>query len=431
MHTKHLLLLPPLILLAAAAPQKTDRPTWHRDIGPLVRRHCSGCHREGEIGPFPLQKYTDVLKRLRQVSDVVARRIMPPWKADSHGQFKGERRLRDDEMSLFSLWVQQAAPEGDPLPEPPFDAAPAWRLGTPDTIVRMPAAYTVKSEGGDVYRCFVMPNELTEDAWISAIEVKPGNPRVVHHVNLFVDRTGTAEKMDAADPEPGFKSSGFGPGFPPTAVLGGWTPGRTTGHLPEGVGVRYPAGGRLVMEVHYHPTGRTETDQTSIGIYFCRTPVQKRLRVLSLMNQSIRIPPNDANVKVKYGTWIPADITLLDVTPHMHFLGRSMTVTATLPGSILKGLVSVPDWDYRWQTVYEFVQPIKLPRGTRLDVEAVYDNSRNNPRNPNNPPKWVYWGEGANEEMCTAFLGFTVDAEDLLKGIRIPKIHPLESGSDR
>jgi hypothetical protein len=415
--------------LANGQPTAKPAPTFAKDIAPIVFEQCTPCHRPGDIGPFPLLGYQDAEKRAKQIAQVVKSGYMPPWKADSHGEFKGERRLTEAQRNVIQQWAENDAPLGNPQELPPTPPAPpsGWRLGAPDLVVKMQQPYQVAAEGDDVYRCFVIPNPTSEPVYLSAVDFKPGSRATVHHVNLFLDTTGMAEKLDSLSEAPGFNSGGGGPGFPPTAILGGWVPGRTTGMLPEGVGVYLPKGGVLVMEIHYHKTGKPEIDQTTAALYFCKKPVDKRLRVLSAMNLGLRIPAGKAKHIVEYGTTIQQDITLLDVTPHMHWLGKEMTVNVLPPDGKERQLIHVPDWDYRWQTVYEFVEPIKLPRGSQISVRARYDNSTGNPRNPHNPPKEITWGEAASDEMCTAFIGFTVDAEHLTKGKKVGRIHPYEA----
>jgi Copper type II ascorbate-dependent monooxygenase, C-terminal domain len=411
--------------------RKAGTLTFNHDIAPIVYRNCAGCHREGEVAPFALTSYTDVKKRARQIAMVTQSRFMPPWKADSHGEFLDERRLTAEQIGMIGQWAAEDAPEGraaDLPPAPKFTEG--WQLGPPDVVVEPAESYTLAAEGADVYRCFVVPTPYAEDRYVAAIEVRPGNRAVVHHMIAYLDTAGAARKLDAADADPGYTSFG-GVGFPPAGALGGWAPGNLPRRLPAGTGILLPKGADIVMQVHYHRSGKTETDRTRMGIYFAKGTVDKRLRVLPIAGRPLRIPAGEANYTAQANLPIPADVTVLQVTPHMHLLGREMTVTATLPDGAQKPLVRVPDWDFNWQTTYSFKEPLKLPRGSRISLTARYDNSAANPLNPNNPPREVTWGEQTTDEMCLAFVGYTVDAEHLSKGIAAPGFLPEFGGNGR
>jgi mono/diheme cytochrome c family protein len=397
---------------------RSSGTTFNRDIAPIVFQNCAGCHHAGEVAPFPLVTYQDVKQHARQIQLVTGRRIMPPWKAaDGFGEFHDARRLADDQIAAIRDWVEAGTPEGkrSDLPRPPKFTA-GWMLGEPDTVLEPEEPYTLAAEGRDVYRCFVVPTNYSQDRYISAVEVRPGNRMVVHHMIAFIDTSGAARKLDAADPGPGYTTFG-GVGFAPEGTIGGWAPGNLPRNLPAGVGILLPKGADVVLQVHYHKSGKIETDRTRVGLYFCKGPVDKRLRVSAAINPFLRIPPGDSAYTVRASRPVPADVTVLQVMPHMHLLGREMTVTATLPDGSLKPMVKVPDWDFNWQTTYTFREPLKLPRGSRIDLVARYDNSDQNPRNPSSPPKVVTWGEQTTNEMCIAFFFYTVDAEHLTQGV--------------
>jgi Ca2+-binding EF-hand superfamily protein len=280
----------------------------------------------------------------------------------------------------------------------------------------MDQPYSVAADGRDVYRCFVLPTNFAADKYLSAFDVVPGNHRVVHHVIAYLDTSGRARQLAAASGGYGYTSFG-GPGFPATGALGGWAPGNVPVPLPDGVGILLPKGADIILQVHYHSDGKPETDLTKIGLYFTDKPVDKRLRVMPFVYPMLHIPAGDADYQVDTSYVVPANVTLLQVFPHMHLLGKQMTVNATTPDGTFVPLIKINDWDFNWQTAYNYKQPIKLPLGTRLRLTADYDNSENNPRNPNNPPKPVTWGEQTTDEMCIAFLFYTVDDEHLTQGI--------------
>lgn len=403
---------------ARPAANKARRLTYARDIAPIIQKNCAVCHHPGEVAPFSLVSYDDIKKRAKQISLVAQSRVMPPWKADSHGEFLDERRLTEDEIAALTSWADAGAPLGDPKQLPPAPTyRSGWKLGDPDLVVGMSEPYSVAADGRDVYRCFVIPTDYKEDRYVSALEVHPGNRAVVHHVIAYLDTSGQGRALDAKDPGPGYTSSGGGPGFLPAGFLGGWAPGNEPRLLPDGVGTLLPKGSDIVLEVHYHKDGKPETDKTEVGVHFCKTPVDKRLRMLPILNPFFKLEPGDSNAIVRAGFPIWQDITVLGVTPHMHLLGRDMQVSAKLPDGAAKKIVHVPDWDFNWQITYMFKEPLKLPKGTELSLVARYDNSEQNPRNPNTPPKPVTWGEQTTDEMCIAFLGYTVDSEHLTQGV--------------
>lgn len=400
---------------AGRAPKPQSTVTFARDVAPILYRNCTSCHRAGQVAPFTLSSYADAKTHARQIAAVTQQRLMPPWKADSHGEFQDERRLSDAQIATLQRWAEGGAKEGyrAVAPRAPH-FAPGWALGKPDMVLGPPAAFTVGAEGRDVYRCFVVPAASTEDRYVSAIDVRPGNRAVVHHVIAYLDTSGQARQLDAKDPGPGYSNFG-GIGFLPAGMLGGWAPGAVPHPLPAGTGILLPKGADVVLEVHYHKDGKPETDRTSVAVYFNRGPVERPLHILPLVNVGIRIPPGDRNYEARASIPVPFDATLFTVFPHMHTLGRQMTVTATLPDGTQRRLIHVPDWDFSWQGFYAYKAPVKLPHGSRIDLVAHYDNSAGNPRNPSSPPREVTWGEQTTDEMCLAFLGFTIDAEHIGK----------------
>lgn len=394
---------------------KRGAVTFNHDVAPIIFSQCASCHRPGEVAPFSLLSYEDVKRRARQIALVTEQRVMPPWKADSHGEFKNERRLTAEQIRTVRLWADTGTLEGDSAerPSPPMFHSD-WQLGEPDAVFEPDQSFDVPADGPDLYLCFVLPTKYAADRYVSAVEVRPGNRSVVHHVLVFLDTSGTARKLDAADPGPGYNSFG-GVGFVPAGGLGGWAPGNLPPALPEGVGHLLPKGADIVLQVHYHESGKAEQDRTRIGVHFCKGPVTKRVRHFLLAYPFLNIRPGDPNYKTHAQITVPANVTLLDVTPHMHLLGKEMTVSATVPDGSPKQIVSVPDWDFNWQTTYTFKEPLKLRTGTKIGLDARCDNSDKNPRNPNHPPKRVTWGEQTTDEMCIAFLGYTLDGETLAK----------------
>lgn len=393
-----------------------NTPTFHRDILPFLQQRCQTCHRPGGIGRVAFFDYMEVLAWAHQMRDSIDTRIMPPWNAQpGYGDFKHARRLSDREISTFDQWVDSGMPEGNPDHAPePIDFPESWTLGTPDLILKPEEAYPLEAIGRDEYRCFVLPTNLTEDRYVSAIELLPGEREVVHHVSVYVDVSGKARMLQDLAPKVGYPSFG-GIGVPLYEALGGWAPGNTPFILPEGIGRHLPAGSDIVLQIHYHKIGRAVKDQSKLGIYFAKKPIQKRLYEEIINSRLVIIPPNVKNHKVTGSLTISQDSHILGILPHMHLLGTEMKVTATYPSGKEVPLVWVKPWDFNWQETYVYKEPVPLPRGTRITQVAMYDNSASNPNNPNDPPKLVRWGEESTDEMCTVFLYVTRDNENLLE----------------
>ena len=392
-------------------------PTFDNEIVRVFQAHCQTCHHPGDIGPFSMMTYADTRPWAIDIKSMTQTHQMPPWKpAMSCSALADPRVLSQDEIDLIAKWVDNGAPQGNPADLPPplqFDGG--WALGQPDLVLSNPQPYTPPATA-DMYRCFTMPTNLTSDQYVSAIDVRPGDRNTVHHVIAYIDTTGASAALDGKDGSPGYQCFG-GPGFSITNIdastLGGWAPGARPVMLPDGVAFSLPQNSRIVLQVHYHPhTATPAPDQTQIGIYYAKTKPTKLMRVLPLVNESFTIPPNDPHYRVTASfTNFLANAHLWLIAPHMHLLGRKMTVSTQDTC-----LIDIEDWDFNWQGMYRYTNPIALPIGTQLSLEAFYDNSTGNMRNPNNPPKPVSWGEQTTDEMCIAFLGITLDNENLAAG---------------
>lgn len=393
--------------IAALAPRE---PTFSRHVAPIVFSYCASCHRPGEVAPFSLLSYEDVVKHAEQVERVTRSRFMPPWKpVAGYGEFLDDQGLTDEQIATLSAWVKAGMPRGEPAEEPELPKfTEGWKLGQPDLVVKLPVAYEVPAEGEDVYRCFVIPTGFLEDKQVAALEFRPGNRQVVHHMLTFLDTKGAARKRDEEDPGPGYQSFG-GPGFTPQGQLGGWAPGAMPRMLPEGTARLVPKGSDLVIQMHYSPTGKPEVDQSEVGIYFARTPTKKWINTLPLLNPGLTIAPGAERHREAVAYTLPVEIELVGVVPHMHLLGKEMRAWATLPDGSVRPLVWIDDWDFNWQGQYTFKEPVELPKGTRLEFEAYYDNSEENPFNPSNPPRRVTWGEQTTDEMALIFFAYATE----------------------
>jgi mono/diheme cytochrome c family protein len=393
---------------SALGPAATDdhQPvTFNNQVVRIFQRNCQTCHRPGEVAPFSLTNYKDAHARRDDIIEAVESRYMPPWKAvPGYGEFSGVRRLSDDDIRLIARWVADGAPEGEARDLPSPRSFPSgWTLGPPSAVLAMEEPFTVPPRTKDIYRCFVVPINIPgEWRMIRASEVLPGNRKVVHHVQTYLDVTGRSVELDQAEPGPGYTCFG-GPRFDSSSGLGGWAPGYAPIEIPPGVAWGIPPGAKLVMQVHYHNPGDTpETDVTRVGIHFTSGPFDRRLALVRAFAWNFSIPAGAEREIVKASTTLKDDVEALSVHAHMHLLGRAMTVTAHLPDGTTKPMLKIDDWDFDWQIRYNYTQPMPLPAGTRVEAECVYDNSAGNLRNPSKPPRVVSSGFETTDEMCLA-----------------------------
>jgi len=391
--------------------------TYTRDIAPILNANCVVCHRAGEVAPFTLETYAQARVWARQIKDYTARRLMPPWKAvPGYGEFHDKRWLTDEQIALIAKWADSGAPQGDPKdlpPAPKFPDPNRWTLGQPDLVLQPVRPYHLAAEGEDVYRNFVLPIDFKEDRYVQAMEFKPDNRAVVHHIVTYIDPTARSAEMDGKETEPGYTVPGVGIGIE-NAIWGEvWVPGNEARRLPPGIAIKIPAGAKLVMQVHYHKTGKPEVDRSRMALYFAKGKVEKRIHTFPLGTFFLAIPPGRERHEVQADYTLPLDVQLRSIFPHMHMLGREMKVTATLPNGTVKPLIYINDWDFNWQATYYYKEPLALPKGTKLHLVAYYDNSEKNPRQTAHPPRLVTFGPQTTDEMCFAFLGLTVDRENL------------------
>ncbi|MBI3725093.1 redoxin domain-containing protein [bacterium] len=397
--------------------------TFNKHVAPILWSNCSSCHHAGAVAPFPLLSYKDAQKRAAFLRDVTATKRMPPWRADpGYGPFNGAPHITDDEIKTIARWVECGAPEGDPkdLGRAPTYQEGGWKLGPPDLVLTMPCDFTIPAGGPDIFRCFVIPIPVTEDKIVNAVEFHPGNAKVIFHAGFVLDNKGQARKKDGEDGRPGYTSpDGPGPGIEPTGNLGGWGLTTKTRFLPDGVGMPLAKGSDLVLWFHYHPTGKEETDHSELGIFFAKKPVTKFVANLGARTKEIIIPPGENRHRVTCESApFPVDVTAMEVSAHMHFVGREISAKAVLPDGKTVPLLGIKDWDFNWSELYEFQQPPRLPKGTVIQVEAFFDNSDGNPRNPNKPARLVTYGRNiTTEEMLGCGVRVIADSADDLKAI--------------
>ena len=403
------------LLPSTAEAAAKAKPTFTEDVASIIFNNCTECHRSGQAAPFELTNYANVKKRARLIAKVTEDRYMPPWHpVDGHGKFLDERRLSEDELATLKNWHKSGMAEGpaDKLPEPPkFESD--WLLGEPDLIVTMPKAFTVPADGPDIYRNFVIPLDLKEDKWVAGFEVRPGARSVLHHVIIRLDETGEARKADGARGKPGFsgmRGVGGGRGRSRDVFsgslggLGGWAVGGTPRILPLGLARHLPAGADLVLNSHLHPSGKEESEKTTIGLYFAdkkpdRTMIGFQVPPLFGSVSGLDIPAGEENYELTSSFTTPVDIELIGVGAHMHYLGHTAKATATLPDGTTKPLFYIDEWDFNWQNNYFYENPVRLPAGTTVKGVVTFDNSAENPHNPFSPPRRVRWGLESTDEM--------------------------------
>ncbi len=396
----------------AAAPVTPKPITFNKDIAPLVYVHCASCHRTGGIGPFPLLTYSDVAKHASQIVSVTGRRYMPPWPPEhGFGDFTGDRSLSPAQIRLFSNWLEQGKLQGDPAdlpPQPQFSSD--WQMGKPDLILTMPKPFQMPASGTDVFRNFIVPTGLTEIKYVRGLELHLSNQRVVHHANVVLDRTQSLRKREGEDGQPGFPgmdiiTEAAPDTFDPDSHFLFWKPATVLRLEPPDMSWRLDPGTDLVVNLHLKPTGKPESVQAEIGLYFSPTPPTRFPMLLQLEHDgAIRVPPGDRTFAVTDSLKLPVDVELLAIYPHAHYLGRTIQAWATLPDGTRRPLIRIPDWDINWQAEYEYKRPIPLPEGTVVSMRVSYDNSADNPRNPNRPPKLVETGNRSQDEMGHVWL---------------------------
>jgi peroxiredoxin len=391
------------------APAKVN---FNRHVAPILFQRCTQCHRAGEVAPFELLSFADAAKRAKQIAAITKTGDMPPWKATpGYGHFNNERFLTAQEKAILQAWVEQKAPEGDAADKPVSPTFPdGWTLGKPDLIIKMPEKFTIPANGADILQNFVIPIGNKEDKVVAAMEFRPGNRRVTHHALCMLDNTGKARKLDEAEPGPGYSAGKGGFGFLPTGSIGGWAPGVVPHFLPEGMGRYLSKNSDLVLQVHYHPSGKEETDQSEIGVYFLKQPPKRILGGFSVENWKIDIPAGEEKYERKAEYKLPVDVFVVGVAPHMHLLGKEMKAWAELPNGKTVPLIDVKNWDFNWQDYYTYRKPIALPKGTVVKMVGYHDNSAKNPANPNKPPKPIKYGEGTSDEMSLVIFEATCDS---------------------
>jgi hypothetical protein len=423
-----------IVAMTSAAGQdvrSTPAPTFNKDVAPILYKNCTNCHRPGEIAPMPLLTYQDARPWAKSIGRQVSLGAMPPWHGESqHHDFLNDRRLSEAEKATLVGWANGGAPEGDRAdltPAPSYTEG--WQIGQPDAVFAINEDYPVRADGTIAYQYFEVPTNIDEDRFIEAIEARPGNRAVVHHVIVYarpqqpeprpspfkfaagMDRP--AGSTGAATPPPE-KQKPLGPDARPAprrlgAMIGAFAPGQMARVYQPGTALRLTAGTTLVFQIHYTANGTATTDRTKIGLRFAKQPPGSEVRTAALSNGNFAIPPGAADYRVDAQMTLVDDVVLWSVLPHTHVRGSRWEYEITYPDGRTETLLSVPRYDFNWQTEYVFKTPVSLPKGTTVRSSAWYDNSPRNRSNPD-PTAEVHWGDQTWEEMQWTALIYTVGA---------------------
>jgi mono/diheme cytochrome c family protein len=392
----------------AQAPQAADTPTFAKDIAPILYANCASCHRSGEIAPMSLLTYAEARPWAQAIGRRVADGSMPPWHADApHGTFGNERLLTPSQKALIARWVAGGAPQGNPADLPPVPTfADGWRIGTPDVIFELPEDYAVPSEGTIQYENFYVPTGFTETKWLQAIEARPGNRALVHHILVYYQAPpdGTGAPILKLNPEhnrlpqrpPGLRPAQRPIG--PSRLIATYAPGTDPQVFPLGTAVRLSPGGVLQFQMHYTANGKAGTDRSRVGLVFAKQPPATEMRVSAFLNAQLALPPGASDQSVTTDVTFEQDAAIWGLFPHTHVRGKRWSYTLVLPDGTTSPVLSVPKYDFNWQTYYMFKEPLQVPKGARIVSTAWYDNSAANRFNPD-PKVEVRWGDQTWEEM--------------------------------
>jgi hypothetical protein len=410
-------------------PPGESAPTFSKDVAPILYNKCVSCHRPGEVAPMSLITYKDVRPWAKSIQERVSTRVMPPWFADrTHGHFRNDRSLTEQEIDTIEKWAGAGARQGNPADLPALPKFPSgWQIGTPDAIFEMATEYQIPADGTVNYQYFEVPTNFKEDRWMQAGEVRAGDSDHVHHIIVSVIEPEAIRRPNVVTIRPVLD-----PGQPASprapreitaeqraqfaqasrranaVMLVNWAVGEDAPIYQPGTAKRIPAGSTLLFQVHYTTNGAAGKDRSKIGLIFAKEPPQKEIRTGSIANPSFAIPPGAGDHQVESEAAFSDDVKVWSMHPHMHFRGKDMTYTAIYPDGRSEIILRVPKYDFGWQTDYWLAQPLSLPKGSKIHVTAHFDNSTANRNNPN-PKETVRWGDQTWEEMMIGFFTYTVE----------------------
>ncbi|MGA2882324.1 MAG: thiol-disulfide isomerase [Bryobacteraceae bacterium] len=385
------------------------QPVFYKDVLPILQQHCQECHRPGEIAPMPFLTYSDTRPWAKAMREQTIARKMPPWFADAaYGHFANDRSLSQTQIDTIAAWVNRGAPAGDPKDAPPPRQWPqGWNIGTPDAVFEMPSAFSIPAAGAVDYQYLILPTHFTEDRWVQKVEVRPGDRSTVHHAVVYIREPGS--KWLEGEPRETAFSVPIAKGFTTSDILMVYTPGNSFDDWKPGIAKRIKAGSDLVLQMHYTARGKAAEDRTRIGIIFAKQAPQQAVLSLQMSNDRFVIPPGDSNYRVQVSGTLPNDALLISMFPHMHLRGKAFEYLITEPNGHVETLLKVNHYDFQWQLNYRLAEPRLLKAGTHLTWVGYFDNSPNNPGNPD-PTAEVRYGEQSWEEMMIGFFDVVVDA---------------------
>ncbi|HEY6292676.1 MAG TPA: thiol-disulfide isomerase [Terriglobia bacterium] len=405
--------LPSGLLFAQSASPSTV--TFTKDVAPIIQKNCQGCHRPGEAAPFSMLTYEQTRSWAAPMRDAVRRSIMPPWFADPHyGKFSNDRSLSQKDIDTIVAWADAGAPQGDPkdLPQP-VEFMAGWAIPKPDVVFEMPLTYQIPARGTIEYQKIIIPTGFTEDKWVQFAEARPDNRAHVHHIIAFVREPGSHwledEKPGVFFVAPKPKDESVDTSSLPSDFLVGYAPGQPPEILAPGQAKLIKAGSDIVFEIHYTTDGTPGTDRSKVGLVFAKEPPKERVLTLSATNGKFRIPPGDPNYEVDAEFEVAAPVKLISLHPHMHGRGKDFEYRLVYPTGETETILRVPRYRWHWQLWYILANPIALPKGTKIECTAHFDNSANNPDNAD-PTKEVRWGDQSWDEMMVGFFDLAFDA---------------------
>jgi hypothetical protein len=430
--------------ILAANTGSASNPTFHKDVLPVLQRNCQECHRQGEAGPMPLMSYAEARPWAKAIKQAVQKGSMPPWFADpKHGKFANERRLSEAEVATLVTWADKGAPEGNPKDAPaPRQFTDGWGIGQPDKIISMPQAFSIPASGTIEYHYVILPTGLTEDTWIEKAEVRPGNRAVNHHVIAFIRPPGSPwfkdqkpgeifvpKKAERSARRNGEARNGEeGAASPGVELLVGYAPGLQPVEAPKGAAKLVKAGSDIVLQLHYTTNGKATEDMSRVGLTFAKKAPTYRQLTMNATNNRFVIPANASAHEVKSSITLQEEVGLIWMMPHMHLRGKDFQYTAVYPTGEREILLNVPRYDFNWQLGYSYDKPKVLPKGTRIECVAHFDNSRNNSANPD-PNSEVRWGDQSWEEMMIGWFDVAISPKLDPMDIYRPKPKPASSES--
>lgn len=406
----------PIFCVWIAAALTESPPSFYKDVLPILQTHCETCHREGEMAPMPLETYEQARRYAAAIRQVTKSRAMPPWFADPCcGRFSNDPSLTESQIATLSRWADAHAPAGDPRDAPsPAHWTKGWNIAQPDAVLQMPVAKAIPASGDVPYQYIILPTRFKKDRWVRMSEIRPSNRMVVHHAVAYI-RDPKSNWLRGAPVGVPFSADDLPAGklrrdamWTTSDILLVYAPGSLPDQWPPGFAKLVPAGSDIVLQMHYTTHGHKTQDRTSVGLVFAKEPPRKRVLTLQLTNDHFLIPPGDPDHRVEVHGSLPNDALLLSFFPHMHLRGKTFEYNIVQPGGRVRTLLRIPHYDFYWQLSYRLAEPIPLKAGTILQAVATFDNSKNNPHNPD-PDSAVTWGEQTWAEMMVGFFDVAVD----------------------